>query len=175
MYLKALRWIHLSDKNSCPFQVLNPKTYTKLLFKGSLHQQSNRKESDTFAFQAFNQLQPPVRGNTSTFIYMGVDSARRPAVTSPPIFAVLHIRRGNTEKPLKRLVQPSRSSCLRRSPSALPLMLRVWSRAARHSLPGLAALSDLICSGGTFMWFTPAAPPPSPSQIRVQGLSVDAA
>lgn len=79
-------------------------------------------------------------------------------------FAVLHIGHGNTEKPLKRLVRPSRSSCLRRSPSALPLMLRVWSRAERHGLPGLAAPSDLICSGGTFMWFTPAAPPPAALQ-----------
>ena len=122
-----------------------------------------------------------MQGNTSTFICMGADLARRPAVTSSFSFAAPHIRAGITQRSLWR-VWPSPhalSSSLLPStatpPSALPLMLARGAApsvaASQASPPCLILSAQAAHSCG--LHTTPSSYSPSPagpSLIRVQGL-----
>lgn len=99
-----------------------------------------------------------MQGNTSTFICMGADLARRPAITSSFSFAAPHIRAGITQRGLWRVWPSPRALFFPPPlPSSTAFDVSAWSRAERRGLQGLTASSDPICSGGTFMWFTPAA------------------
>lgn len=129
-----------------------------------------------------------VQGNTSIFICMGADLARGPAIASSLGFVATHIRPGISQRGLWRVWPSPRSlSSSLRLPStptsALPLML---ARGAAPSIVASQASPDPICSGGTFMWFTPAAwlpaaihpapqAPPWSALFRVQGLDRAAA
>lgn len=112
-----------------------------------------------------------VQGNTSTFICMGADLARRLAITSSFSFAALHIRAGITQKGLWR-VWPCPCTMSLLPPSTTPygsaFEVSAWSCTERRGLPGLPASPDPICSGGTFMWFTPAARLPGAIQPVLQ-------
>lgn len=101
-----------------------------------------------------------VQGNTSTFICMGADLARRSTITSSASSAAPHIRAGISQRGLWR-VWSSPHSLSSLLPSTTPFGtafdVSAWSCAERCGLLGLPASPDPICSGGTFMWFTPAA------------------
>lgn len=128
-----------------------------------------------------------VQGNTSTFICMGADLARRLAITSSFSFAALHIRAGITQKGLWR-VWPCPCTMSLLPPSTTPygsaFEVSAWSCTERRGLPGLPASPDrsyllrrhihVVYTRST----TPrsySASPPGPSQFRVQGLKKGAA
>lgn len=98
-------------KKTAPHSKFPIQNIHKLLPPGWLHQHRNRKQSNTFSFQALDQLQLLARGNTSTFICVRVDLAGGMAVTSSASFAVLHIRRESFEAAGPALARSPRLRC----------------------------------------------------------------
>lgn len=90
------------------------------------------------------------------FICPAMHFAAGLAVASSLGFAALHFQVGISHGGLWRATTPPPS--LLRHPSSSAFEVSMWSWAERRaSLLGLRASPDPICSGGAFMWFTPAA------------------
>lgn len=176
---RGLTYLPKSDKNGFLFQVLPSKTYASVftrILPLTQHQEINQhlhlwgvvnSSASTNTQSIFLNLL--VQGNTSTFICMGADLARRAAITSSFSFAAPHIRDGITQRGLWR-VWPSPLALFSPPPNPFSAAFDVsaWSRTERRGLPGLTTSSDPICSGGTFMWFTPATGLPAAIQLALQ-------
>lgn len=129
-----------------------------------------------------------MQGNTSIFICMGADLARGPAIASSLGFVATHIRPGISQRGLWRVWPGPRSLSSSLRPPLHPHLRTAFDVSTRCCAErrGLPASPDPICSGGTFMWFTPAAwlpaairpapqAPPWSAPFRVQGLDRAAA